>query len=78
MTSLQTAIATDRRLERIEKELGIILLEGEPTIEGQLIARKQALKHCLDPRTKHEQDPGMLQAWIDDHLEVIEQLEALK
>ena len=78
MTSLQTAIATDRRLERIEKELGIILLEGEPTIEGQLIARHKALNNCLSDRSARGMETIMRIAWIDDHTRTIQKLEALK
>lgn len=78
MTSLQTAIARDRRIRSIQKELGIILLEGEPTIEGQLIARHKALNNCLSERSEREIDPGMRSAWIDDHIRTIQKLEALK
>lgn len=79
MNNTTTTPRPDPRLDAWVYPLSnITMLEGPLTINGQLIARKQALKHCLSPRAKQDTDHGLLQGWIESHLEAIEQLEALK
>jgi hypothetical protein len=56
----------------------IILLWGEPTIEGQLAARKKALANCRSERAIKEHEPSMLNGWIKSHIQTIEKLESLK
>jgi len=58
-------------------ENGIILLEGEATISGQIIARKKALKSCLENNAKHEIVETTLNGWIDSHEKTIKILEEL-
>jgi len=55
----------------------IILLEGEATIEGQLIARKEALKNCQSTIAKREINEGTLKGWIESHIETIKELNKL-
>ena len=56
----------------------ITLLQGEWTVEGQLAARKRALTNCRSERAINEHDSSLLNAWVKEHIQTIEKLEALK
>ena len=57
------------------KEFGIILLEGTPTIRGQIEARELALKHCRI--NKCNTNPVFIKSWITEHEATILKLKAL-
>ena len=67
-------------------QFGIILLHGEPTIAGQLEARKKALATCIEEykvSMKNKMlnpawyNTSMLKSWIDNHTHQIEIFESL-
>jgi hypothetical protein len=67
-------------------QFGIILLEGEPTIIGQIEARKKALKYCMDDYKEAKKymhlnpafyNASLLKGWIENHKHQISILESL-
>jgi hypothetical protein len=66
--------------DKLMAENNIVLLEGNPTISGQILARKNALKEIELSEKSGESDvyPSMLQNWKKSHKETIKKLEKLK
>ena len=63
-------------MKNLPKE--IVLLQGEWSVEGQLAARKRALANCRSERAINEHDSSRVNAWVKEHIQTIEKLEALK
>jgi len=66
--------------DELMKKNGIVLLQGSPTISGQILARKNALKEIEKSEKAGESDvyPSMLERWKKNHKETIKKLEELK
>ena len=66
--------------DKLMAENNIVLLQGNPTISGQILARKNALKEIELSEKSGESDvyPSMLQNWKKSHKETIKKLEKLK
>lgn len=66
--------------DKLMRENDIVLLQGNPTISGQILARKNALKEIELSEKSGESDvyPSMLQNWKKSHKETIKKLEKLK
>lgn len=65
---------------KLMRENKIVLLQGNPTISGQILARKNALKEIELSEKAGESDvyPSMLENWKKNHNETIKKLEKLK
>ncbi len=62
-----------------DDQYGIILLEGKPTINGQIEARKKALLLCINgSKSNANIYPSMLEAWAIEHVTMILKLQRLK
>lgn len=62
------------------KKAGVVFLEGEETIEGQIEAREKALAFCEKDLKKGCSDvfPNILKAWVKNHKETLEVLRGLE
>lgn len=62
-----------------DKQYGVVLLEGEPTVKGQIEARKKCLAECEKEAKKKNSDiyPSMVAAWTASHKKTIAILEGL-
>jgi len=76
----------DQNTTIANKQFGIILLQGEPTITGQIEARKLALKNCMEDYKEAKEsfdwdaewyESSTLKGWIESHENQIKLMESL-